>query len=158
MQFQEDYIYHIFNQGNNRQRIFFKRDNYIYFMEKIKEYVLPYADILAWCLMPNHFHLMVHVRVVEVVISRGLGSAREREGFACREGFVLSETLSAGETRSPKSRSLNQSIGIMLRSYTNAINKQEKRSGSLFREEITKKFTLIVNTLFCENLTKTTTI
>ncbi|VAW28488.1 hypothetical protein MNBD_BACTEROID07-1460, partial [hydrothermal vent metagenome] len=34
-----------------------------------------------------------------------------------------------------KTRTLNQSIGIMLRSYTNAINKQEKRSGSLFRKQ-----------------------
>ncbi len=33
-----------------------------------------------------------------------------------------------------KPRSLNNSIGIILRSYTRAINKQEKRSGSLFRE------------------------
>ena len=139
MQFQEDYIYHIFNQGNNRQKIFFKRDNYIYFLGKIKEYIMPYADILAWCLMPNHFHLMVHVRAVEVAVSKGLASAGEREGFAFdREGFALSETLSdiaPGETRSQKTRTLNQSIGIMLRSYTNAINKQEKRSGSLFRKQ-----------------------
>ena len=31
------------------------------------------------------------------------------------------------------SKTLNQSIAIMLRSYTRAINKQEKTSGSLFR-------------------------
>ena len=31
--------------------------------------------------------------------------------------------------------SLNESIGIMLRSYTRAINKQEQRVGGLFREE-----------------------
>lgn len=33
-----------------------------------------------------------------------------------------------------KSCSLNQSIAILLRSYTQAINKQETTSGSLFRE------------------------
>jgi putative transposase len=33
------------------------------------------------------------------------------------------------------SRSFNDSIGIMLRSYTNAINKQQKRTGKLFREK-----------------------
>ena len=33
------------------------------------------------------------------------------------------------------SRSINDSIGIMLRTYTRAINKQEQMSGSLFRQE-----------------------
>lgn len=32
-----------------------------------------------------------------------------------------------------KTRSLNDSIAILLRSYTRAINKQEERSGALFR-------------------------
>jgi len=29
---------------------------------------LPYADVLAWCLMPNHFHIMVYVNEVELVL------------------------------------------------------------------------------------------
>lgn len=33
------------------------------------------------------------------------------------------------------SKTLNDSIGIMLRSYTTAINKQQGRSGSLFRRK-----------------------
>lgn len=47
MQFEPGYIYHIYNQGNNRQRIFFNRANYLYFLEKINVYIKPYADILA---------------------------------------------------------------------------------------------------------------
>ncbi len=131
MQFQEDYIYHIFNQGNNRQKIFFKRDNYLYFLGKIKEYILPYADILAWCLMPNHFHLMVYIREVEVVIG-----SEGSEGFALSEalaGSIAPSEALAGKAK--KTRTINHSIGIMLRSYTNAINKQEKRNGSLFRKQ-----------------------
>jgi len=81
-------------------------------------------------LMPNHFHLMVHVREVEVVVSKGFAPAGEREGFASSETL---SNLAPGEAAS--NRTLNQSIGIMLRSYTNAINKQEKRSGSLFRKQ-----------------------
>jgi putative transposase len=34
-----------------------------------------------------------------------------------------------------KLRTLNDSIGIMLRSYTRAVNIQENRTGNLFREE-----------------------
>ncbi len=58
-------LYHIYNQGNNRQKIFFRQENYLFFLKKIKIHILPHADILAWCLMPNHFHLMVYVHTFE---------------------------------------------------------------------------------------------
>ena len=45
------------------------------------------------------------------------------------KGFTSSETLIT------KTRSFNDSIGIILRSYIRAINKQEELSGSLFRKE-----------------------
>jgi len=66
MQFESGHIYHIFNQGNNRQMIFFDRENYLFFLRKMRTHILPFADILAWCLMPNHFHLMVYVNQTEV--------------------------------------------------------------------------------------------
>ena len=63
MIFEPNHIYHIYNQGNNRQRIFFNRENYLFFLKKIREHILPFAEILAWCLMPNHFHLIIAVHV-----------------------------------------------------------------------------------------------
>ena len=68
MHFEKDLIYHIYNQGNNKQKIFFNRENYLFFLGKINTYIQPYADILAWCLMPNHFHLMVLVNEVEIEV------------------------------------------------------------------------------------------
>ncbi|MCK9206716.1 MAG: hypothetical protein M0P66_06345 [Salinivirgaceae bacterium] len=119
MHFEKNHLYHIFNQGNNRQRIFFKEENYLFFLQKIKTHICPFADVLAWCLMPNHFHLMVRVNAVELPT----------------EGFAQSETLgSQNEVLGIRQRTFNESIGIMLRAYTNAINKQEKISGSLFRK------------------------
>ncbi len=115
MQFEKGYIYHIYNQGNNRQKIFFKRANYLFFLEKIRTHILPYGDVLAWCLMPNHFHLMVYVKDVELAINT--------------HGVTKSHPVST-----IKLRTINQSIAIMLRSYTRAINKQNNFSGALFRE------------------------
>ncbi|MFA5330111.1 MAG: hypothetical protein WC384_20120 [Prolixibacteraceae bacterium] len=66
MIFESGNLYHIYNQGNNRQRIFYLRDNYLFFLNKLKRHVLPYSDILAWCLMPNHFHLLVYVKQVYI--------------------------------------------------------------------------------------------
>ena len=115
MNFESNHLYHIYNQGNNKQKIFFEDKNYLFFIEKIKLHILPFADIIAWCLMPNHFHLMVYINRIEIQSSHG---------------FPQSEAMTK-----PKTQSLNDSIGIMLRSYTRAINKQEGTSGSLFRPQ-----------------------
>lgn len=53
-------FYHIFNRGINRQVIYFKRDNYLFFLEKIRKHLLTHIDLIAYCLMPNHFHLLVY--------------------------------------------------------------------------------------------------
>jgi len=125
MDFTNGQIYHVFNRGNNSQTVFFARENYLFFLDKIRKSILPHADILAWCLMPNHFHLMIEVNCVEVEISEQVTQVR------VSEGFTSSETL----TKSARMRTLNDSIGIMLRSYSRAIQKQQKITGSLFQKE-----------------------
>lgn len=124
MHFWQGHIYHIYNQGNNRQRIFFERDNYLFFLRKMREYLLPYCDVVAYCLMPNHFHWMVEVKAVAVVKAVEIGGT---------ERMTQSHPLSGRTPANFKEVSLNDSISVLLRSYTRAINIQQKRSGSLFR-------------------------
>lgn len=54
-------IFHIYNRGNNRQKLFFCNENYSFFLRKVKTHIAPHCDILAWCLMPNHFHFMIYI-------------------------------------------------------------------------------------------------
>ena len=115
MLIEKGHIYYIYNQGNNRQKIFFNQENYFFFLGKMKEYIMPYADIMAWCLMPNHFHWMVYVRETDIFRSRGATQSRTP---------TISDNIS-----------FNKSIGILLASYTRAINNQENITGSLFREK-----------------------
>ncbi|OYT14943.1 MAG: hypothetical protein B7C24_15660 [Bacteroidetes bacterium 4572_77] len=103
MQFEKGYIYHIYNQGNNREKLFYNRAHYLFFLRKVNTYILPYADVLAWCLMPNHFHLMVLVREVELVNGRLGVSQRHAES---------QQTI--------KPRTFNKSIGIMIMAYAKA--------------------------------------
>ena len=116
MKLEKGYLYHIYNRGNNKRRIFFSRGNYFFFKEKLRRHILPFADIIAWCLMPNHFHLMVYIKEESVEMEKHL--KHPKEYYQC---------------------SVNDSIGILLRSYTRAINKQEGFSGSLFQNETKAK-------------------
>ncbi|MEI6349065.1 MAG: hypothetical protein WCP69_14050 [Bacteroidota bacterium] len=106
MNFENGHLYHVFNQGNNRQKIFFKRENYAFFIQKIRTHLLPHADVLAWCLMPNHFHLLL--------VPRSL--------------YSPVDSKSTGEL-------ITNAIAVTLRSYTRAINIQENSTGSLFRQK-----------------------
>jgi REP element-mobilizing transposase RayT len=119
MHFYPGHVYHIYNRGNNQQRIFFGRRNYLFFLNKIKKELSPHCDILAWCLMPNHFHLMVHCP--EAPPSRQWGNG-------------LPPANSVGVVPP-----LNRAIAILLSSYTKAINKQERRTGSLFQQKTKAK-------------------
>jgi putative transposase len=126
MQFEQGHLYHLYNQGNNRRKIFFDRENYLFFLRKIQRHVIPFADILAWCLMPNHFHLMVHINHIEV----------DEQLVIIPGGTIIPSATTSRHRNSPtRNMSFNKSIGIMLASYTRAINKQQDWSGSLFRSE-----------------------
>ena len=100
MIFEVAHIYHIYNQGNNKQKIFFRRENYLYFLNKIHEYIIPYGDVLAWCLMPNHFHLMVYVHTLEVPTHNNEGNNSEAfTSCDCgnSEAFTSSESFTGNE-------------------------------------------------------------
>jgi putative transposase len=55
-------FYHFYNRGNNKQRIFFERENYHYFLRTFCSYFTQeIAEMCAYCLMPNHYHLLVRL-------------------------------------------------------------------------------------------------
>jgi REP-associated tyrosine transposase len=55
--------YHVYNRGVDRQLVFFCRDNYAFFLRRLREHLPPeIAVVVAYCLMPNHYHLLVLLR------------------------------------------------------------------------------------------------
>jgi putative transposase len=52
--------YHIYNRGAGGNPIFLHPDNYQFVLQRLGQYSrLLHVPILAYCLMPNHFHLLV---------------------------------------------------------------------------------------------------
>jgi putative transposase len=63
MVYKDNYIYHVFNRGAHKQIIHPTDFHYTYCLELLDKYRSPYCvSILAYCLMPNHFHLMLQQR------------------------------------------------------------------------------------------------
>jgi len=55
-----NHVYHVINRGNGRQDVFHKDGDYGAFVRLIGEAKERYAvKVLAYCLMPNHFHLVL---------------------------------------------------------------------------------------------------
>ena len=54
-------LYHVINRANARLKIFFKEEDYRLFESVLVEGIEKYdVRLLAYCLMPNHFHLVLY--------------------------------------------------------------------------------------------------
>ena len=57
-----DNFYHIYNCGNNKENLFIEERNYTYFMQLLEKYILPIANVWSYCLLKNHFHLLIRTK------------------------------------------------------------------------------------------------
>jgi putative transposase len=61
-QLQQGYCYHVLNRGNARATLYFDRADYLAFVELLAGMRAAYdIRLLAYSLMPNHFHLALQV-------------------------------------------------------------------------------------------------
>jgi putative transposase len=55
--------YHVLNRGNGRADVFHKDADYVAFLKLLAEANERVSvRLLAWCLLPNHFHLVAWPR------------------------------------------------------------------------------------------------
>jgi len=101
--------YHIYNRGNNREKVFFEERNYWYFLRLYAKYAEPVADTYAYCLLQNHFHFLVRIKTAE----------------------EQAQTLKVSETFRVLRPS--QQFSNLFNAYAKAINKAYGRTGSLFQ-------------------------
>ena len=71
--------YHLYNRGNRKNIVFYQSDDYQFFLDNICHYSDKYfVNIEAYCLMPNHYHLVVKCNYCARNISRMMQSSMTR--------------------------------------------------------------------------------
>lgn len=111
--------YHIYNHGNGYEDIFKEKENYRFFLEKYEKHISPIANTIAYCLMPNHFHLLVNIKEEKIL----------KETFP-KVTFPKYQTLE---------KLLSKQFANLFSSYTQAFNKLYGRRGSLFLKNFKRK-------------------
>lgn len=123
-------IYHIFNHANGKENIFESTRHYQYFLTKYAEKLSEVVDTLAYCLMPNHFHLLIQVKKVPELLAflekkkrLHLGKVNPKQ----LEGADLYHYL------------VHRQFHNFLGGYSKAFNKDQNRKGSLLRQNTRRK-------------------
>ncbi|MEM6770275.1 MAG: hypothetical protein AAF597_06825 [Bacteroidota bacterium] len=90
-------------------------------MKKVRTHIIPYADILCYCLMPDHFHFLLRPKP---------------------EGCLPSpskKVWSGSSKEQQYQQMLSHQIKTLLSSYTKAFNRRYNRRGSLFQAKTKAK-------------------
>jgi putative transposase len=122
--FEPEKQFHVFNRAVGSERLFRSDENYFYFLERVKEYILPIADIQAYCLLPNHFHFLFRFKTEGKILAWVDQLKREkriRGKFHAIDIFILQQFSNLGNA------------------YTKAFNKVHRRKGRLFMESLKRK-------------------
>ena len=93
--------YHCYNRTISGQPLFPRRENYVFLLQRVKQYLGHYRlTIIAYCLMPNHYHILA---------------------------------------RPDEDNHLSPFLQRLFNSYTQALNKQAHRKGTLFESNVKYK-------------------
>ena len=95
--------YHIYNRGINRENLFLEERNYRYFLQLYARHISPIADTYAYCLLRNHFHLLVRIK----------------------EPSDLEDPSTAKQP--------SRHFSNLFNAYAKAFNRSQDRTGSLFQ-------------------------
>jgi len=119
-------MYHIWTHANGDDNLFREEQNYIYFIDKYSYHIEPVAETFAYCLMPNHLHLMVRVKKESEVLE----FLRVKKSNLTLQGF---------ETLGGFSNVISRQFSHLFNGYSQAFNKLYNRKGSLFIPNFKRK-------------------
>jgi putative transposase len=135
-QFEEEGVYHVYNRVVDRKPLFTKKRNYDYFLSKLKRYVSPYANIYAFCLLHNHFHILLRVKALGKELSNVKELTNLDQGIPTPPHYSYSadyQYIMPGYKKNQTHIIVSNAFKKMFQSYALAFNRQEDRIGTLFQ-------------------------
>lgn len=115
-------FYHIYNHAVNQNNLFLEQKDYHLFLARLKKYVCPIGEIYAYCLMPNHYHILLKMKE-----------------FSILQDFFELENETIQKSDFHISDNLTHQIGTFQNSYTKIINEKYNRKGALFMQSFKRK-------------------
>jgi putative transposase len=106
--------YHILSRAVGHEKLFPQEANYAFFLSRFQKYILPVANLLCYCLLPNHFHLLIRVKEEKAIRSRYEQTKTKPYSPEIGPAFIM------------------QQFSNWLNSYTKAFNTMYNRKGGLF--------------------------
>ncbi len=65
MKFEKGKYYHLYNRTNNHEPLFQETENHDFLLTKFFQHLSPFISVVAYCLMPTHFHFLIRVETDE---------------------------------------------------------------------------------------------
>src|SRR5215212_4968332 len=110
-----DGIYHFLSRANGDEKLFREEENYRFFLARMKKHILPVANVLSYCLLPHHFHLLAKIKT-ETIIEDYFSIVKRGKSYDAElaPDFLM------------------ERFSNLLNSYSKSYNKVYNRTGSLF--------------------------
>jgi hypothetical protein len=128
--------FHVYNHANGYENLFRENDNYRYFLVLYKKHIQPIANTVAHCLLPSHFHLMIHIKDVDELPEEFFSASGTRENGP---GDVPERYNNKSAESKLIENKLSKHFSNLFSAYTQAYNKRYNRRGSLFLKNFKHK-------------------
>jgi REP element-mobilizing transposase RayT len=155
-------VYHIYNKGNNREDLFRFPEDYQHFLRLYEKYIEPIAETYSWCLLRNHFHILIRIKSKEeagffnplfsssTIDSEKIKSHNNDElkwQFMSENEIALLDGLTKEKLKRPTPY---RQFSHLFNAYSKYINIKYKRTGSLFEKNFRR--ICVQNTLYFKQL------
>jgi hypothetical protein len=141
-------VYHIFAHAVHANDFFYDDENKRFFLEKWKHFSKGYFKTFAYCLLSNHFHFAVKVEneaVLRATIEEQRLLRAQKKIEKLKSQLSIKQLVASCElatsclidnsiSNEDVQLLLSKQINNFLSSYTQSLNKQRNRKGTLVRE------------------------
>jgi putative transposase len=114
-------VYHICNHAVGSDIIFREDENFYFFLKKFSGRIASFADVLSYCLMPNHFHFVIRIKNDLEMLWHGKANKKKLKHAEFYDQIITTQ------------------FANLFNSYVHAFNRKYFRQGTLLKESFQRK-------------------